>query len=156
MAGSAGGGEDGRASGRTAPGIVGSLRDLIGTGVAALQTRLELLSTDAQEAGWRLTAIVIHAVIALFCLFVGTVLLALLIIVAFWDRSPTLAVGLLSAFFLLAGVIAALLALRYTRLKPGLFAATLGTLAHDREALSRRDPPSDSTATSDRGRMPPL
>ena len=118
------------------PGLLQSLRELAGTGVAALQTRLQLFSADAQEAGLRLAAIVVYGIVALFCLFVGTVLLALLIIVAFWDRSPTLAVGLLSGFFLLAGGGCALLARRYARLAPSLFAATLDTLGRDRAALS--------------------
>ena len=118
------------------PGVLQSLRDLVGSAVAALQTRLQLLSADAQEAGWRLAAIVVYGVVALFCLFVGTVLLALLIIVAFWDRNPTLAVGLLSGFFLLASLGCALLARRHARVAPSLFAATIETLARDRESLS--------------------
>jgi uncharacterized membrane protein YqjE len=126
---------EGSATGAPA-GVVQSVRDLVGAAVAALQTRLELLSADAQEAGWRLAAIVAFGVGALFCLFVGTVLLALLIIVAFWDRSPAVAVGLLSAFFLFASAGCALVARHYARSAPGLFAATLDTLARDREALS--------------------
>jgi len=126
------------------PGIVQSVRDLVGSSVAALQTRLELLSADAQEAGWRLAAIVVFGVAALFCLFVGTVLLALLIIVAFWDRSPTVAVGLLSGFFLLASAGCAWLARRHVRMSPRLFAATLDTLAADREALGRERAAADS------------
>lgn len=130
------------------PGIVQSVRGLVGASVAALQTRLELLSADAQEAGWRLAAIVAFGVGALFCLFVGTVLLALLIIVAFWDRSPTVAVGLLSAFFLLASAGCAWLARRYARTSPGLFAATLETLARDREALGSGKPAGDGAGTA--------
>jgi uncharacterized membrane protein YqjE len=129
--------------GETPPGVLQSLRDLVGGAVAALQTRLQLLSVDAQEAGWRLAAIVLYGIVALFCLFVGTVLLALLIIVVFWDRSPALAVGLLSLFFLLAGAGCALLARRHARVAPGLFAATLDALARDREALSARPPAAD-------------
>jgi len=126
--------------GEAPPGVLQSLRDLVGSAVAALQTRLQLLSVDAQEAGWRLAAIVLYGIVALFCLFVGTVLLALLIIVVFWDRSPALAVGLLSLFFLLAGAGCALLARRHARVAPGLFAATLDALARDREALSASPP----------------
>ncbi len=129
--------------GETPPGVLQSLRDLVGGAVAALQTRLQLLSVDAQEAGWRLAAIVLYGIVALFCLFVGTVLLALLIIVVFWDRSPALAVGLLSLFFLLAGAGWALLARQHARVAPGLFAATLDALARDREALSASPPAAD-------------
>jgi uncharacterized membrane protein YqjE len=131
-------------------GLVQSVRDLVGMSVAALQTRLELLSADAQEAGWRLAAIVVFGVAALFCLFVGTVLLALLVIVAFWDRSPTLAVGLLSAVFLLASAGCAWLARGHVRRSSGLFAATLDTLARDRERLDRR-----SAATAAEGSAGP-
>lgn len=119
------------------PGLLQSLRELVGSAVAALQTRLQLLSADAQEAGWRLAAIVVYGVVGLFCLFIGMVLLALVLIVAFWDRNPTLAVGLLSGFFLAAGGGCALLVRHYVRSGPALFAATLDTLARDREALSR-------------------
>jgi uncharacterized membrane protein YqjE len=134
--------------GETPPGVLQSLRDLAGNAVAALQTRLQLLSVDAQEAGWRLAAIALYGIVALFCLFTGTVLLALLIIVAFWDRSPVLAVALLSAFFLLAGGGCALLARRHVRLAPSLFAATLETLARDREALSAGAPDADRSGAA--------
>ena len=136
----AGAGASTEAGGAASAGALQSLRGLVGHAVAALQTRLQLLSADAQEAGWRLAAIVLYGIAALFCLFTGTVLLALLIIVAFWDRSPILAVGLLSAFFLLAGGGCALLARRHAQVAPSLFAATLETLARDREALSAAAP----------------
>jgi uncharacterized membrane protein YqjE len=146
-----GGRGDAGQSAADSPGLIGSLREAVGSAVAALQTRLELLSADAQEAGWRLAAIAIYAVVALFCLFVGTVLFALLLIVAFWDRSPTLAVGLLSGFFLLASVVCALLARSYARARPGLFAATLDTLARDREALAARRAGKPAAADGEHG-----
>ena len=138
-------------SGTGSPGVLGSARDLISGSIAALQTRLALFSADAQEAGWRLAAIIVYAIVALFFLFVGLVLLALLIIVAFWDRSPTLAVGLLSGFFLLGSAVFAWLAVGYTRARPGLFAATLQTLERDREALASRRGASGSAPVSPSG-----
>ena len=138
------------------PGLIASLREALATAVGLLQTRLELLSTDAQEAGLRLAAIVVYALVALFCLFVGIVLLALLIIVAFWDRSPTLAVGLLSGFFLLVAALCALLARGQMRARPGPFAATLEILAADREALAahRRGQPAPSPRRGEGGASP--
>lgn len=125
-----------RGAGAGSPGLLDSLRELAGTVVAAAQTRLDLLSADTQEAGWRVAAILLYAVVALFCLFVGTVLLALLAIVAFWDRSPALAVGILSGLFLVGGGICAVVARRYARTGPRLFATTIDALAQDRAALA--------------------
>ncbi|MBC7780251.1 MAG: phage holin family protein, partial [Proteobacteria bacterium] len=122
-------------------GLLRGLRELADTSIAALQTRLELLSADGQAAGWRLAAIVVYGVCALFCLFVAIVLLNIAIIVAYWDRDPVLAVGLSGAFFLSVGVVCAVVAFGYMRARPGLFAATLATLASDREALRGRRGP---------------
>lgn len=121
---------------RSPRGLLASGRAFAATLLEALRTRLELFAIDAQEAGERLVLLVAWVLGGLFCLFMGLVLLALLVIVAFWDNSPLLAVGLLAGLFLAAAATCAWLARSVLRAQPGPFAATLETLRGDREAFA--------------------
>lgn len=124
-------------SGR-ATGLLASLRRLLATGVEILQTRIELLSVELEEEGVRLRELLLYALIALFFLGFGLLLLTLLVVVVFWDshRLPVLA-GI-TALYLAIGV-GAVLRVRHTlRTRPRLFAATLGELGKDREHLAPR------------------
>lgn len=121
------------------PGLAGSLRRLAGTFAAILQTRLELLVTEAQEEKLRLVSLLAYAFAAFFFLGFGVVLLALLLTVLLWDSQRLLALGVFAALFLGAGTVAAIAALRGARAGSKLFAASLAELSRDRDAL--RDEP---------------
>ncbi len=124
------------AESREAEGLLASLKTLTLTLVGVVQTRLELLSTDVAEERARLTAILISAMVALFCLGVGVLLLATLIVVLFWETHRILTLGLLTAVFLAAGAGLWGLAMHKMRSKPRLFNASISELAKDREQLS--------------------
>ena len=119
-------------------GLFESLKGLAASLVAIVQTRLDLLSTDVEEARDRLLSALVMLVIALFCLGVGILLLALLIVVAFWETHRLLALaGVITAF--LAGGAAAFGGARHAlRSGPKLFAASLAELAKDRQHLTQR------------------
>lgn len=117
-------------------GLFASLKNLSVTLVGIVQTRLELLSTDIAEERARLGAILLLALVAMFCIGVGVVLLALLIAVLFWDTYRLAALGGLTAVFLAAGAWAGWMALHKLRTKPRLFEASIAELAKDREQLS--------------------
>ena len=124
------------AESREAEGLLASLKTLTLTLVDVAQTRLELLSTDLAEERVRLTAILMSVMVALFCLGVGVVLLAMLIVVMFWETHRLAALGVLTAVFLAVGAGLWLFALHQLRNKPRLFESSISELAKDREKLT--------------------
>jgi uncharacterized membrane protein YqjE len=124
------------AESRETEGLLASLKTMTLTLVDVVQTRLELLSTDVAEERTRLTTIMISAMVALFCIGVGVVLLAILIVVMFWDTHRLMALGLLTAAFLASGAGLWCVAMHKLRNKPRLFDASISELARDRDHLS--------------------
>jgi uncharacterized membrane protein YqjE len=120
-------------------GLSDSLRRLAGTGVALVQTRLELLAAELEEEKLRLGNLLVFAAAAILLLDLGIVLLAVFLTVAFWDTDRLLVLGILTTAFLVAGAIAAAAAVRLARTRSRLFAASLAELAEDHEALRGRE-----------------
>lgn len=116
-------------------GLFESLKHLAASLVGIVHTRLELLSVDIAEEREHLITLLVLVQAALFCLGVGVVLLAVLVAVAFWEGHRLLALGMLGALFVSAGVGLAWLAVHRTRTQPRLFAASLAELAKDRQQL---------------------
>lgn len=121
-----------------AGGLFESLKTLSGSLIGIVHTRLELLSTDIAEERAHLTTLLVLGLVALFCLGVGVVLLAILIAVFFWESHRLAALGGLTGFFLLAGAGLAWLALHKVRTKPRLFEASLAELSKDRQHLASK------------------
>lgn len=118
-----------------AEGLFASLKTLAASLVGIVQTRLELLSADVAEARERAVALLVLALVALFALGVGVVLLAILVAAAYWETHRLAVLGALAAAFLGAGAGAAWLAVRKLRNEPRPFAASLAELDKDREQL---------------------
>jgi uncharacterized membrane protein YqjE len=74
---------------------------------------------------------------ALFFLFFGLVMFALLIVIYYWENNRMLAIGLLTASSLFIGLILALLSMQSLRTTPKLFEASIAEFANDREALAK-------------------
>lgn len=117
-------------------GLFESLKTLAGSLVGIVHTRLELLSNDIAEERARFTTLLVLGLVALFCLGVGVVLLAILIAVAFWESHRLAALGGLSGLFLAAGAGLVWFAMHKARTRPRLFEASLAELAKDRQQLS--------------------
>ena len=116
-------------------GLMESLSTLASTLVAIVHTRLDLLSTDLEEDREHLLALVMLSLVALFSLLVGVVLVAILLVVAFWETHRLLTLGLLAGFFLAVGFTAWWCAMRKVRAKPKLFSGSLLELLKDRQKL---------------------
>ena len=116
-------------------GLMGSVKRLTGSLIAILSTRLELLANELQEERLRLTQMLLLALIALFCLGTGLMLLNAFIVVLFWDDHRLLALGLLSLVYLVAGAAIAMVARAKAQAGSKLFAASLAELDKDRQAL---------------------
>jgi uncharacterized membrane protein YqjE len=117
--------------------LLSSIKHLAATSVSIAQTRLELLSVDVQIARSKLISLIVMIVSALFFLFFGLVMLALLIVIYSWESDRMLALSLLTGTFLSIGLILALLITQSLRKMPQLFEASIAELAKDKEALSR-------------------
>lgn len=119
-------------------GLLESLTTLAATLVAIAHTRLDLLSADLEEEREHLLSLLVLALVALFCLGIGVVLAALLLVAAFWDTHRLLVLGLLAGFFLAVGMAAWMFAMHKARIKPRIFAASLSELLKDRQQLVSR------------------
>lgn len=119
-------------------GLLDSLAALAATLLAIVHTRLDLLSSDLEEERAHLFSLLVSALVALFCIGLGVVLATFLVVVVFWDTHRLLALGLLSGFFLVAGLAAWGYAMHKARTKPRLFAASLSELSKDRQHLVPR------------------
>ncbi len=117
--------------------LLSSIKNLLATGASIAQTRLELLSIDVQIARSKFINLLVMIVCALFFLFIGLVMLALLIVIYSWEADRMMALGLLTGAFLTIGLILALLIVQSLRTMPQLFEASITELAKDHEALSK-------------------
>ncbi len=118
-------------------GMLRSLRGLISTGIALIETRLELLTTELKEEKTRVVSLLIYAFAALILLSVGTVFLAVLFTALLWESNRLLVLGIFATLFLAGGAFALFMAARLVRQQSRLFAATLAELKGDRAALER-------------------
>lgn len=121
-----------------AGGLFESLKTLSASLLGIVQTRLELLSTDVAEEREHLISLLVTGLVALFCLGVGIVLLAILIAVAFWESHRLAALGGLTGVFLAACAGVVWLAVHKARTRPRLFAASLAELSKDQQHLSTK------------------
>ena len=119
-------------------GMFDSLRQLLGTLVGIAQTRIELLGTEVEEQVARLTSMLLWAIVSLFLAFTTVVLMAVAVLVAFWDTNRILAAILLAAGFAVLALISWLRVRAVARGRPHLFQATLEELAKDRHRLGGR------------------
>ena len=117
--------------------LLSSIKGLASTGASIAQTRLELLSLDVQIARSKFIGLLVMIISALFFLFFGLVMLALLIVIYSWETDRMMALGLLTGAFLSVGLILAALIMQSLRKMPRLFEASITELAKDREALSK-------------------
>ena len=116
-------------------GLFESLKTLSVSLVSIVHTRLELLSTDVAEEREQLTSFLVLVLVALGCLGVGLVLLAMLVVVAFWETHRLLALSGMTGVFLMAGIGLGWFAMHRIRTKPRLFEASLAELSKDRQQL---------------------
>ncbi|MFL6579659.1 MAG: phage holin family protein [Burkholderiales bacterium] len=124
-----------RAAQEQLPGIFDSLRRLLGTLAAIMQTRIELLGTEVEEQVARLVSMLLWTIIALFCGFTAAILIAIVVLLTFWDTNRMLAAVLLVAGYASLGLLAWLRIRSLARARPRLFQATLEELAKDRDRL---------------------
>ena len=119
----------------SAEGLLGSLKSLSGLVVAIAHNRLNLLSTDLEIARERTVSVLIMVLVALFCLCFGALLLALFVVVIFWDTHRLLVLGSVTGLFLLVGGVYLWRVIRALKRMPATFEASLTELAKDYKHL---------------------
>lgn len=119
-------------------GLLDSLTTLVASLVAIAHTRLDLLSLDLEEEREHFLSLLVLALATLFCLGIGVLLTALLLVVAFWDSYRLLVLASLAGLFLVAGITTWRIALNKTRAKLRFFAASMAELLKDRQQLTSR------------------
>ena len=117
--------------------LLSSIKNLVATGASIAKTRLELLSVDVQIARIQFLQSFVMIVSALFFLFFGLLMLALLIVIYSWESDRLMALSLLAGAFLSIGMILAALVIQSLRTIPKLFEASIAEFAKDAEELNR-------------------
>jgi uncharacterized membrane protein YqjE len=120
-----------------ATGIVSALRRMLATLVALVHTRLELFTTEIEEEIQRAASILLWALIALFFGSLTVLMVAVTVLIVFWDDHRILAAGLITGTFLLLTLVFALLARMRLRAKTRFMDASLDELERDRQSLER-------------------
>ena len=123
----------------SAEGLLGSLRSLSSLVVAIAHNRLNLLSTDLEIAREQMVSVLIMVLVSLFCLCFGALLLALFVVVIFWDTHRLLALGSVTGLFLLVGGVYLLRVIRALKRMPATFEASLSELAKDYRHLKAEE-----------------
>ena len=116
-------------------GPLASLRSLAATLVAMVHTRVELAVVELREEGERRKRMLVLAVAAGVFLTLAAGLLALFVVVLFWDTHRLLAAGGVTVAYLAIGIFALLRLKEQARNSPPPFEATLAELARDVETL---------------------
>ena len=121
-------------------GLFASLRRLVTTLVELVHSRLDLVGIELQLEVQRATSLLLWAFAGIVCGTVALVLLAVTVLIAFWDTHRLLAAGCITAVFALASLGMAMHVRRRVRTRPRLFGATLDELQHDVAALKGQQP----------------
>lgn len=118
-----------------ATGLFASLRNFAATLSGVAQTRLELLANEVEEEKLRFGQLMLFGSIALFCLAMGSMFLAIFVTVLLWDSHRLLVLGGFAVLFLSLGGVAVVMFRARASAGSRLFAASLAELGKDRRRL---------------------
>ena len=116
-------------------GLIASLRRMLATVAELAHTRLELATVELAAELAHMQSTLLWSIAAMFSGAIALLLLALTVLVAFWDTHRMLAAGVVTAFFAIFAVGAALLVRQHVRTRPHLLSATVEELRHDAATL---------------------
>jgi len=123
----------------SAEGLLGSLKSITALVVAIAHNRLNLISTDLEIAREQTVSVLMMVLVALFCLCFGALLLALFVVVIFWDTHRLIALGGVTGLFILIGSVCLWRVLKALKAMPATFEASLAELAKDYKQLKSHD-----------------
>jgi len=117
------------------PGIIYSLKALGATLASAFHTRVELLVTELEEERERLKQTLMFALLLVFSLSMGFILLTIFLVALFWQNGWIGAIGGLAFLYLGVATFAAVKLRDVYLNRSGLFPATVAELGKDRDRL---------------------
>jgi uncharacterized membrane protein YqjE len=120
---------------RAGSGLFGSLRRTVGHLAELAHTRLELLSVEMEARLLNSRHVMLWSVVALFSASLAMLMLAVTVLIVFWDTHRLLSAGTITACFTIMAIGAALVVRHRVRERPRLLAATIGELRRDAESL---------------------
>jgi uncharacterized membrane protein YqjE len=126
---------DSGAQGHRTTGLFASARDLLATALAIVHTRLELVTTEIEEELHRVAEILLWMFVVVFFAGLTVLMLAFVIVVAFWEEHRLLAASLTTLGFLAVTGIGLLVVRSKVHARPKLLEATIEEIKRDREAL---------------------
>jgi uncharacterized membrane protein YqjE len=118
-------------------GLFDHLRDTLATLLALVNTRLELAGTELEDALARLGGVLMWSAAALCTGILTLLLVAVTIIIAFWDRNRLLAAILVTLVMAALAVVAGFMARSRMRGGGRLFAETIAEFRRDATAMRR-------------------
>lgn len=118
-----------------ATGLFASLRNFAVTLSGVAQTRLELLANEVEEEKLRFGQLLLFGSIALFCLAMGSMFLAIFVTILLWDSHRLLVLGGFAVLFLSLGGVAVVMFRARASVGSRLFASSLAELGKDRRQL---------------------
>lgn len=119
-------------------GLLASLQRLLGSFAEILHTRVEILSTEAEEAGWIAWQLVSYVLVSLAFLGLGLIMVTLFVVLVSPEIYQLRVLGGFALFYLTMGVVAVLVLRHKFNTRPRLFSTTLSELSKDRDSLDTR------------------
>ena len=119
-------------------GLFASLRQTLATLIALGRTRLELVSVEIEEQIEFAAGVLLWSIAAIFFGSLAVLVLALTIVIAFWDTHRLLVAGLVTAALAAIAAIAVLVVRTRIARRPRLLAATLAEMKRDADSLEGR------------------
>lgn len=111
------------------------LQRIFATLVTLLHTRLELATVEFEDEVRRFAEILAWTLAGVLAGGFAVLLLALTVVIAFWDGHRLLAASLVTLAFVAMALAAALVVRRKIRDRPPLLAATIAELKRDAQAI---------------------
>jgi uncharacterized membrane protein YqjE len=122
------------------PGLFASLKRMFATLLELVSTRLELVSVEIEEQIEYAASLLLWSVAAIFVGSIAMLLLALTIVIAFWDSHRLLAAGLVTGAFALIAVVAVLVVRGRLKRRPQFLGATAAEFKRDADAFGNEPP----------------
>jgi uncharacterized membrane protein YqjE len=119
-------------------GLLALVRHFGATIVALIYTRIELLTTEFEEELQRGVIILVWTLLSLFFGALSVLMLAVTLLVIFWDDHRVLVAALITVGFVAITALTALVANARVKAKPRFLSATIEELKRDRAYLERK------------------
>jgi len=120
-------------------GLFASLKALGDSLIAAVQTRLEILSVELQEEKWRLVELLVLTAAAIFFSVVAVVVVTITVVMLVGEEARPYVLLAFSVLYIMAAVLSFRGIRDRLKNRPLPFSGTIAELKKDRECLKSRN-----------------